>query len=476
AEQADSDPARLDSLLASQAEVAAEVERLGGWDLRHQARAMLGHLGVARPEQRVGTMSGGERRRVALARLLVSAPDLAILDEPTNHLDIATIEWLERFLVERFSGSLLLITHDRYLLDRVVTRTVEIADGQLHSYDGGWESFLLARAERQAHAERVAANQRNLARRELEWLRRSPSARTTKQKARVDRAHDLVAAAQSGTQDERSARVQVHGVRSGHTVLDARDLAVAVAGRTLVSGLDLTLGKGERVGIVGKNGAGKTTLLRVLLGDLAPAGGTVKRGKNTRAAYLDQSRGGLDDSQTVYDNVGDNRSHVSVAGKGGEQSITVHSYLERFLFRSSDQRKLVGSLSGGERARVALARTLREQANLVVLDEPTNDLDVTTLAAVEESLLDFPGTALIVTHDRWFLDRVATSILAFEEPEPESEGSGRRGSRSPAEPAAAATVVHVHGNYQRYLDYRAARTAERKRAAVEPGASKSSKS
>ena len=434
---ADGDSRSLDDLLAAQEAAAAEVERLGGWDLRHQAEAMLGHLGIAQPEKRVGTMSGGERRRVALARLLVSRPDLAILDEPTNHLDVKTIEWLERYLVERFTGALLLITHDRYLLDRVVVRTLEIEDGALYSYEGGWERYLIKRAERQAQAERVAANRRNLLRRELEWMRRQPKARTGKQKARIDRANALLdtrVAKQRGT-----AAIKVDAVRSGNTILDVEQLSVAVAGRTLVENLTLRLGKGERIGIVGKNGSGKTSLLRVLMGEEEPAAGSVTLGKNTRIAYLDQGRGGLDDGDTVFDSVAQGRTHIHFGG----QELTVYAFLERFLFRPNEQKKKIASLSGGERARVALARTLRDQANLVILDEPTNDLDVTTLAAVEEALLDFPGTALIVTHDRFFLDRVATSILAFE---------------------ADAGVVHVYGNYQRYLDYREAWERERKQA------------
>ncbi len=424
----------LEQLLAAQAGVAADVERLGGWDLRHRAEAMLGHLGVDRPERRVGPMSGGERRRVALARLLVAAPDIAILDEPTNHLDLDTIEWLENYLREQFRGALLVITHDRYLLDRVVTRTLEIDAGAVHSYDGGWESYLAAKAEREAFAERAAANRRNFLRRELEWLRRQPKARTTKQKARAQRAQAVVD--QGPASRARMAKLGMQGVRSGHTVLDVDGLAVELGGHRLVQGLSLCLGKGERIGIVGPNGCGKTTLLRVLMGDLEPAAGRIQRGRNTQIAYLDQSRSDLHDDETVFDNVADGRSHVRL----GDNDVSVHAFLERFLFPPSDQKKLVGSLSGGERARVALARVLRGRTNLVILDEPTNDLDVTTLSALEEALLEFPGTVLVVTHDRWFLDRVATSILAFERDE-----------------NGAPELVHVHGNYQSYLDYRRAR-------------------
>jgi ATP-binding cassette subfamily F protein uup len=431
----------MNSLLAAQAAVAADVERLGGWDLQHEAEAVLGHLGIADPGRRMGSMSGGERRRVAMARLLVARPDVAILDEPTNHLDVDTIEWLESYLGERFRGALLLITHDRYLLDRVVTRTFEIEGGALYAYDGGWEDYLTARAERQAHAERVEANRQNFLRRELEWLRRQPKARTTKQKARIDRAQ--VALDRDPAPRGREARLRMDGVRSGHTVLAVENLTVELAGRRLLQGLNLHLGKRERIGIVGPNGCGKTTLLRVFLGEVAPAAGTVRIGSNTRIAYLDQNRSGLDDERTVFDTVDDNRMNVRL----GDAEVSVHTYLERFLFSGPAQKQKVGTLSGGERARVALARLLVDATNLVILDEPTNDLDVTTLAALEEALLDFEGTVLVATHDRWFLDRVATSILAFE-----TSPEGKTG-----EPRA----IRVEGGYQSYLAYREARARER---------------
>ncbi len=422
----------LEPLLLAQADAATEVERLGGWEKRHEAAMVLGHVGVERIDAPVEPMSGGERRRVALARVLVSAPDLAILDEPTNHLDIAAIEWLERWLVERFDGALVMVTHDRYLLDRVASRTLEVEEGKVYSYDGGWGMYLEAKAERQAHAERVESNRRNFLRRELEWLRRTPQARTTKQKARIQRAEGVIA--QGTRAAEREARIEFEHVRSGGTILEAEELAVDVPGRRLVEGLTLRLSKGERLGIVGPNGCGKTSLLRVLTGQVEPAAGRVTHGKNTRVAFLDQQRGGLRDGDTIFDNVADGRGHLELAG----QTIEIRAYLERFLFSSHEQRKRVGDLSGGERARVALARTLRDGANVVVLDEPTNDLDVTTLAALEQSLLEYPGTLLVVTHDRWFLDRIATSVLAFEDGQ----------------------VVQYPGGYSDYLARRKTKVAE----------------
>ena len=352
-------------------------------------------------------MSGGEQRRVALARVLVGRPDLAVLDEPTNHLDLDAVAWLENHLLEDYDGALLLITHDRYILDRVVGRTVELAGAKLYSYDGGYETYLEARAERLAHAERAEQNRQRYLRAELEWLRRQPKARTTKSQARIDRIE--AAAAVDKPRADKTAVLEVAAARTGHTILEAHGLGLRVGDRTLVRDLTLYLSQGERIGIVGPNGCGKTTLLRCLCGEIEPAAGRVVRGANTRIAFLDQMRRGLDDDATVFENAVGNRGVIRVGG--GE--LAPRDYLERFLFDSRRQRDKVGVLSGGERARVVLARLLAEPANLLVLDEPTNDLDVETLEALESMLLEFAGTVLVVTHDRWFLDRIATSVLAF---------------------------------------------------------------
>ena len=434
----------FDALLEAQADAAAEVEKLGGWDLRHEAASMLSNLGVVQHDAQVSRMSGGERRRVALARVLVAQPELAILDEPTNHLDIAAIEWLEKWLIDRYRGALLMVTHDRFLLDRVVTRTLEVEQGEVYSYDGGWGLYLEAKAERAAHDERVESNRQRFLKRELEWLRRTPQARTTKQKARIQRAE--AALAQDGPARDRQANIELDHVRSGRTILEAEEVAVDVPGRRLVEGLTLRLSEGERIGIVGPNGCGKTSLLRVLTGQAEPADGEVTRGKNTKIAYLDQQRGGLDDTKTIHESVAEDRSRIVLGG----QEMDVRSYLERFLFSSHEQRKQVGVLSGGERARVALARTLRDQANVVVLDEPTNDLDVTTLASLEGALSTYPGTLLVVTHDRWFLDRIATSVLAFED----------------------GVVTQYQGGYSDYLARIAAEKKAKAAAAAEESAPK----
>ena len=420
---------RVDHWLEVQAKAAATIERDGGWDLTHRAEDMLGRVGVLDPSQRVSTMSGGERRRVDLARVLVSRPDLGILDEPTNHLDVETIEWLERHLAQEQTGALLLITHDRYFLDRVVKRTAELSQGSLWLYDGGYEAYLVAKAERAEHAARSERNRQNLLRRELAWLRRSAPARTTKQKARIGRANAVID--QKGPKAAREVALHLSTKRSGRTVIDFEDLHVEVAGRMLVDGLTMSLIPGERIGIVGENGCGKTSLLRTILGDLAPASGEVRIGKNSRITYLGQKREGLDEDATVMENVAGGRSKISI----GERVMDARAYLERFLFFGESQQQPVSSLSGGEKARVLLAKLLLQPTNVLVLDEPTNDLDVSTLAALEEMLVELDGTALVVTHDRWFLDRVATSILAFE-------GDGR--------------VVRYPGGYTSYRSLRRA--------------------
>jgi ATP-binding cassette subfamily F protein uup len=430
----------LETWLATQAEAAADVERLGGWERGHEVDSLLGHLSVPNPEAEVASLSGGERRRVALARLLIARPDLAILDEPTNHLDVETIAWLEEYLLDEYPGALLLVTHDRYLLDRVTVRTIELSRGDLHDYEGGYERYLEAKAERQAHEARTESNRQNFLRRELEWLRRQPKARSTKQKARIDRAE--AAKGQKAPPKELSASLGLDEARAGKTILEARGLGVAAGGRRLISNLDLVLTQGERVGIVGRNGAGKTTLLRAFVGEIEPAAGTVVRGQNTKISYFDQQRAELDLEKSIFDNVIGDQPKVELAG----EILDGRTYLERFLFDSHKQRQPVRSLSGGERARVALARLLRQPANLLVFDEPTNDLDVATLAALEDLLTRFQGTSLVVTHDRYFLDRVATSILHL---------------------ASDGTAVKYAGNYgdfERWREEALARKKEEERA------------
>jgi ATP-binding cassette subfamily F protein uup len=417
-----------DTLLVEQTSAAEQVERLGGWEQKHRISSLLGQLGILRPGARVASMSGGEQRRVALARVLIARPELAILDEPTNHLDAQTVQWLEEYLLEEHAGAVLLITHDRYLLDRVVTRTIEVADGEVYSYQGGYEMYLEQKAERLAHAARTEQNRQNFLRRELEWLRRQPKARSTKQKARIERAQS--ASAVTAPRADRAPNLEIEVQRSGKTILELRKLTVAYGDNVLVSGLDLFVTERERIGIIGASGTGKTSLLRNILGECPATSGAVVIGKNTRIAYFDQMRSGLADDKSVFENVVGDQTRIEFGG----QPIEPRSYLERFGFDGFRQRQPVSSLSGGERARVALARMLRQGTNLVLMDEPTNDLDIETLGALESMLLEFGVTSLVVTHDRWFLDRVATSILAFE-------GQGK--------------VVRYLGNYSMYCTLRA---------------------
>ena len=412
------------ALAIEQAEAGDDLERLGGWERLHEAEAIISALGIQDPSRLAGTLSGGERRRVALARVLVGEPTLAILDEPTNHLDVETIEWLEDYLLDRFRGALLLITHDRYVLDRVATRTMDLEDGVLTTYNGGYATYLAARAERKAHAERAERNRQNFLRRELEWLRRQPKARGTKQKARIDRAHAAIES--DAPKRDRQAVLRVDAARQGKTVLEIEGLRLERGGACLIDDLELRISAGQRVGVVGPNGAGKTSLLLAVLGQLEATAGNIALGQNARVGVLDQGRSGLEPEQTVFESLGD-RSHVE---SGGER-LDLAQYLERFLFDRREQRVKVGQLSGGERARVCLAKLLAEKANLLLLDEPTNDLDVSTLAALEEMLTESPTSAIVVSHDRWFLDRIATSILVFE-------GDGR-------------VVLHA-GNYSDYRE------------------------
>lgn len=421
-----------EALLAAQTAAADDVERLGGWDMSHKALAILDHVSIRDPDARIGTMSGGERRRVALAKILVARPDFAVLDEPSNHLDVETIEWLETYLSDEYPGALLLITHDRYLLDRVATRTWEIDKGQVYSYDGGYEEYLEAKEERLDLESRTEQNRQNFLRRELEWLRRQPKARTGKQKARIQRAETAKSAVP--VKSEGRATFTAETSRLGKTVLELKEISIELGGRRLIDRFDLLVGRGERIGVVGKNGTGKTTLLRALIGEVELSGGAIDVGQNTKIAYFDQHRAALDEEASIFDNVGGAKGRVELGG----QMLDMYSYLERFSFDRHKQRQPVGSLSGGERARVALAKLLAQRANLFLFDEPTNDLDVETLSALEEMLVEMDGSAIVVTHDRWFLNRVATAVVAFE-------GDGK--------------VVRYAGTYDDYRSQRAAAAA-----------------
>lgn len=435
----------LERTYEKQASAQAELEALGGYDKAERASRMLEHLGITDPGQSVDTMSGGERRRVAMAGLLLRAPDLLILDEPTNHLDGESIEWLENYLDEQFQGALLLITHDRFLLNRVVTRTLEVDGGKVYAYQGGWEAFLVARAERLSQEERKEQNRQNYLRKEIEWLRRQPKARTGKQKARIDRAESALS--EKAPTIARTVDLELVASRQGGIILEARHLNVGIGSRTLIRDVSFQLAKKARLGILGRSGAGKTTLLRTLLGSHPALSGELVIGKNTRVAYLDQLRTGLDDGQTIYEAIADGRPTVTL----GESSYSTYAYLEKFKFRGEAVRQKIAGLSGGERARVALAKLLLEPANLLVLDEPTNDLDVMTLGSLEELLLSMEASALLVSHDRYFLDRVATQVLGIEE-----DGS----------------CVLLHGGYSALSEYRETEQSRKKAMETERPAPK----
>jgi ATP-binding cassette subfamily F protein uup len=391
------------------ATVAAALARDGVAD--HEVATVAGALELPPMDARVGNLSNGERRRVALGHALLGRPDVLALDEPTNHLDAPTIAWLETRLAV-WPGALLVVTHDRYFLDRVATRILEVDRGKVHAYEGSYADFLIAQAQRLAIESEQEYQRASFVRREIDWIRRAPPARTTKAKARIDRFDAAVAAAPMAD-DKRPATLELRlptGPRLGSTIVDLERVSRRIAGKQLFEGLTLVMKPGDRLGIVGPNGCGKTTLIRTILGLDPPDSGKVTLGINTRPAYFEQGRSELRDDLTVLEEVGDGYDYVELP----DGRVHVRSFLRMLAFPDSVADTKVGQLSGGERNRVQLARLLRRGGNLLVLDEPTNDLDLPTLGALEDGLLAFPGCALIVSHDRWFLDRVATGILAFE--------------------------------------------------------------
>ena len=432
-------------------ELLARIELLGGWDHEHRLRRAIATVGLADLEAPVDPMSGGERKRVALARMLLCEPDLVLLDEPTNHLDAETIEWLEGWIDET-AAACLLVTHDRYFLDRTVDRMADLAQGQLRFYDGGYTDYLAARAVDEELRGRLEARRLNLLKTELAWALRSPKARTRKSKARLARV-DETRREVAGLKESLASVEMRFGrpPRLGKTILELVDLRHAYdGGEPLLAGLSLVVRRGERFGVIGANGCGKTTLLRLVLGELAPDGGRVVVGKNTTVAYLDQHRSILDPLATV-------REMVTPEGgdfvfPGGDK-VHVATWLRRFAFERESHGMRVERLSGGERNRLALARLLLEPANLLLLDEPTNDLDLATLQVLEEALVAFAGCVIVVTHDRYFLDKVATAIIAFE--------AGEGGE---------ASLRVQQGDYSHYRDIALAEAA-RARHAMDDGAS-----
>jgi len=400
--------ADFDALLAEQARVQELIDRRDAWTLDATLDRAMDALRLPDSDREVTTLSGGERRRVALCRLLLTAPDLLLLDEPTNHLDAESVAWLERFLAE-YAGTVVAVTHDRYFLDNVAGWILELDRGRGIPFRGNYSSWLEQKQARLAAEEKQESARRRTLARELEWVRSSPKARHAKSKARLGAYERLLAEEREVKLD----RVEIHippGPRLGDAVVDANGLAKAYGDRLLFEGLTFSLPPGGIVGVVGPNGAGKTTLLRLIVGEEEPDEGVLRIGDTVRLGYVDQARADLSPDAGVWKEIADGRDTIAL----GAREVNSRQYVSWFGFTGSDQQKRVKDLSGGERNRLHLAKLLRSGGNVLLLDEPTNDLDVDTLRALEEALLAFAGCAVVVSHDRWFLDRVATHILAFE--------------------------------------------------------------
>jgi len=402
--------ADIDALLAEQADLQAKIDAAGAWDLERTFDIAMDALRLPPGDAEVSTLSGGERRRVALCRLLLSKPDLLLLDEPTNHLDAESVAWLERTLQE-YPGTVVAVTHDRYFLDNVAGWILELDRGAGIPWEGNYSSWLEQKQLRLAAEEKAdRARQASLAR-ELDWIRMSPRARQSKGKARITAYNDLVAEAEAAERRADGVELSIPpGPRLGDQVVEADGVVKGYGERLLVDGLTFTLPRGGIVGVIGPNGAGKTTMFRMIVGEDKPDEGTVTIGATVTLAYVDQTRETLDGDATVFEEISGGADRMVVGGR----ELHARAYVAGFGFKGSDQQKKVGKLSGGERNRVLLAKVLSSGGNVLLLDEPTNDLDVDTLRALEDGLLAFPGCAVVISHDRWFLDRVATHVLAFE--------------------------------------------------------------
>jgi energy-dependent translational throttle protein EttA len=402
--------ADFDKLLGEQANLQDQIDAAGAWDLDRNLEIAMDALRLPPGDADVATLSGGERRRVALCRLLLSKPDLLLLDEPTNHLDAESVAWLERTLLE-YPGTVVAVTHDRYFLDNVASWILELDRGAGIPWEGNYSSWLEQKEARLAREERADSARQAALQRELEWIRMSPRARQAKGKARITAYNDLVAAAEAA--ERRADRLEIAipaGPRLGDQVVDATDLTKGFGDRLLIDDLSFLLPPGGIVGVIGPNGAGKTTLFRMIVGEESPDSGSLTIGTTVELAYVDQSRDLLAPDATVFDEITGGTDLIVV----GNREIHSRAYVASFGFKGSDQQKLVGQLSGGERNRVQLAKVLKSGGNVLLLDEPTNDLDVDTLRALEEALLSFPGCVVVISHDRWFLDRIATHVMAFE--------------------------------------------------------------
>jgi ATP-binding cassette ChvD family protein len=402
--------ADFDALLAEQAALQDKIDAAGAWDLERTLEIAMDALRLPPADFDVAKLSGGERRRVALCRLLLSKPDLLLLDEPTNHLDAESVAWLERTLQD-YPGTVVAVTHDRYFLDNVAGWILELDRGAGIPWQGNYTSWLEQKQARLAAEDKADKSRRDALARELEWIRMAPKARHAKGKARITAYNDLVAEAEAA--EKRADKLEITippGPRLGDRVVEADRLVKGFADRLLIDDLSFLLPPGGIVGVIGANGAGKTTLFRMIVGDDKPDSGSLQLGSTVELAYVDQSRDALDAEATVFDEITGGLERIVV----GNRELHARAYVSSFGFRGSDQQKKVGELSGGERNRVQLAKVLKTGGNVLLLDEPTNDLDVDTLRALEEALSSFPGCAVVISHDRWFLDRISTHVLAFE--------------------------------------------------------------
>jgi len=415
----------MTALLEEQAKLQDAIDAAGGWELERKLEIAADALRLPPWDAAIATLSGGEKRRVALCRLLLSAPDMLLLDEPTNHLDAQSIAWLERYL-EEYPSTVIAVTHDRYFLDNVAEWILELDRGHGIPWHGNYSSWLEQKEKRLALEEREREALRKTLERELEWVRQNPKARQAKSKARLQRYEELA----SKEFQERNETNEIYippGERLGDLVVEASGLRKGYGERLLIDNLSFSLPRGGIVGIIGPNGAGKTTLFRILTGAEKPDAGEIRLGPSTRLAYVDQSRQALDDKKTVFQEISGGLDMIKV----GNYETPSRGYVGRFNFKGTQQQQLIGDLSGGERNRVHLAKVLKSGGNVLLLDEPTNDLDIETLRALEDALLNFPGCAVVISHDRWFLDRIATHILAFE---------------------GDSQVVWFEGNYQEYTE------------------------